>query len=161
MKKILIGLVAVLVLGFALRAGATAVANSWSAGDAREVDYLTPGTVKTQLGTRLRGLMQEDGVNVSASSSLGPESLTATYESFSYTSSAAIGNSYTLADGLPNQTVTFILATDGGKNVRITPSTKTGFTNIELDDAKDSATLRWTGATHGWVLSGNAGATIN
>lgn len=62
----------------------------------------------------------------------------------------------TLADGVPGQELTIILATDGGDGT-LTPTTKTGFTSIVFADAKDTANLRFVDSTVGWVITGLSG----
>ncbi|MGV3664278.1 MAG: hypothetical protein ACO1TE_29165 [Prosthecobacter sp.] len=65
--------------------------------------------------------------------------------------------SLTLADGLPGQSLTVILGTDGGDGT-LTPTTKTGFTSITFADARDIAELEFVDATTGWVIKGLSGA---
>lgn len=143
---------------------ATAVTTSWTSSDVREVDYLTPGSVKTQLGTRLRGPLTTGTTTATACNTSGIACNTVatavTTPIYLKTSSASMGNSIALADGYDNQSITFVLTTDGGKDFVITPTTKTGFTNVTLNDANDSTTLKF-GTTTGWVIVGNNGATIN
>lgn len=62
----------------------------------------------------------------------------------------------TLADGLPGQKLTIILATDGGDGT-LTPTTKTGFSTIVFADAGDRADLEFVDATRGWILTGYSG----
>ncbi|GAA5137431.1 hypothetical protein GCM10023213_14090 [Prosthecobacter algae] len=63
----------------------------------------------------------------------------------------------TLADGLPGQQLTVILATDGGDGT-LTPTTKTGFTSIVFADVGDTAHLLFVDATVGWTIQGLSGA---
>lgn len=42
----------------------------------------------------------------------------------------------------------------------VTPTTKTGFTNITFDTKGDTATLLYVNDTIGWIIAANGGATI-
>ena len=157
-----------LLVMLALIAGvayATGVTTSWTSSDVREVNYLTPGAQKTQLGTRLQGVAGITGTGGIACStsyvSCNTVATTATKRFYFGISGASYGISYALADGVQNQTVTFNLKTDGGKDLIITPTTKTGFTNATLNDANDSVTMQYIDDTTGWVITGNSAATIN
>jgi hypothetical protein len=63
----------------------------------------------------------------------------------------------TLANGLPGQRLSIVLATDGGDGT-LTPTTATGFTSIVFADAKDIAELEFVDATTGWIIVGLSGA---
>jgi hypothetical protein len=63
----------------------------------------------------------------------------------------------TLANGEPGQLLTIYLATDGGGDGTLTPTTKTGFATIVFADAKDNATLLYVDDTVGWIIVGAAG----
>jgi hypothetical protein len=63
----------------------------------------------------------------------------------------------TLANGKPGQILTIALVTDGGGTGTLTPTTKSGFTNIAFADAGDIATLQYVNDTVGWVILGTAG----
>jgi hypothetical protein len=67
----------------------------------------------------------------------------------------------TLADGYPGQELTVTLATDGGGDGTLTPTTKTGFTNVVLANAGDSVSLKFVDGTVGWVITGLYGAKSN
>lgn len=69
----------------------------------------------------------------------------------------ADGEALTLANGTPGQLLTIVLATDGGGDGTLTPTTKTGFATIVLADAKDNVTLQYVDDTVGWVIVGAAG----
>lgn len=58
----------------------------------------------------------------------------------------------TLADGVPGQTVTINIVTDGGGDGTLTPATVTGFATIVLADAGDQVTLGYVNDTIGWIL---------
>jgi hypothetical protein len=64
----------------------------------------------------------------------------------------------TLANGsYLGQRLTIKLVTDGGGAGTLTPTTKTGFTSVVLDDAGEFVTLEWT--TSGWIIDGIGGLT--
>lgn len=63
----------------------------------------------------------------------------------------------TLANGKPGQILTIYLATDGGGDGTLTPTTKKGFTSIVFADAGDNATLLYVDDTVGWTIQGTAG----
>jgi hypothetical protein len=65
----------------------------------------------------------------------------------------------TLADGTDGQFLTIELATDGGGDGTLTPTTKTGFAAIVFAAAGDTVTLRFVDSTVGWILIGALGAT--
>lgn len=147
------------------------VTSSIGADDVYEINNATPGTSKTFLGTRLYGIMQQGATTYAAGDNGNPAGkcvsgtagfTTPTTTVFKKTTGAAVGESYCLGDGLAsNQRLTIVLATDGGTNFYVTPLTKTGFTSVQLDDAKDSVTLKYIDSSIGWVIDGNNGATIN
>ncbi len=140
------------------------VGASIGAEDALELDNATPGTSKTFLGTRLRGPLTQGSTTYADLDNGNPASTvftTPTTTVFLKTTGATTGESYRLGDGQVGQQLTVVLVTDGGQNFTVTPKTKTGFTSVQLDDAKDSATMKYIDSTSGWVLIGNAGATIN
>lgn len=64
----------------------------------------------------------------------------------------------TLADGVVGQIITVQISTmSGGASAILTPTTKTGFTTITFDAAREYATLLFLDATTGWVcISTNA-----
>ena len=63
----------------------------------------------------------------------------------------------TLANGEPGQILTIVLATDGGGDGTLTPTTMTAFATIVFADAGDTATLMFVDDTVGWVILGTAG----
>jgi hypothetical protein len=67
------------------------------------------------------------------------------------------GEALTLADGAPGQELLLYLATDGGGDGTLTPTTKTGFATIVFADAGDQAILRYVDDTLGWVIVGLSG----
>jgi len=63
----------------------------------------------------------------------------------------------TLVDGVPGQTLTIQLGTDGGGDGTLTPTTTTGFATIVFADAGDQMTLQFINSTVGWVILGGSG----
>lgn len=63
----------------------------------------------------------------------------------------------TLADGEPGQELIIYLATDGGGDGTLTPTTATGWATIVFADAGDRAVLRYIDDTIGWVIAGLSG----
>jgi hypothetical protein len=62
----------------------------------------------------------------------------------------------TLADGaFLGQQLQIFLATDGGGDGTLTPTTKSGFSTIVFADKGDNVNLEWT--TSGWIITGSAG----
>lgn len=141
------------------------------ADDIQEINNMTPGSSKTFLGTRLRGVLHQGATTYAAGDNDNPTpqvpnvaATTPTTTVFLKTTGAAGavgGESYYLGNTYPGYELTVVLVTDGGSNFYITPQTKTGFTNIQLDDAKDSCTLKFINSTVGYVVSGNTGCTVN
>jgi len=65
----------------------------------------------------------------------------------------------TLADGQPGQLLVIILATDGGGDGTLTPTTKTGFATIVFADAGDRAVLMYVDDTIGWIIISLSGVS--
>lgn len=63
----------------------------------------------------------------------------------------------TLADGVPGQSLKIILATDGGGDGTLTPTTKTGFATIVFADAGDQVVLEYIDDTVGWIITSAVG----
>lgn len=164
LKLLIIGLFAVVGMLIASNsfAALAVVSETWTSDDVREVNNATPGTSKTFLGTRLRGVLFTGSTTYASGDNGNPSTYaTPTTTVFLKTTGAAIGESYLLGNGTYNQRLTAVLVTDGGKDFYITPLTKSGFTNAQLNDAKDTVTLKYINDTVGWVIEGNNGATIN
>ncbi len=80
-----------------------------------------------------------------------------------YVTSSGSGSfdTLTVTNGSTGQIKYFVLVSDGGKNVRISPSgTFTGGSYVELDSAGDSVQMLYTGSTYGWVVIGGNSYTI-
>jgi len=66
----------------------------------------------------------------------------------------------TLANGVPGQVLSILLATDGGGTGTLTPATATGWATIVFADAGDQAILFYVNDSAGWriwSLTGKAG----
>lgn len=74
-----------------------------------------------------------------------------------FTSSAA-SQALTLADGTHCQIKTIVHAVDGGSGI-LTPTTKTGYTNITFTAAGDSVMLMFL-TTRGWIILATRGVTV-
>tara|TARA_B100001250_G_scaffold405610_1_gene423354 strand:+ start:603 stop:1064 length:462 start_codon:yes stop_codon:yes gene_type:complete len=77
----------------------------------------------------------------------------------SITSHSSGNDILTLPNGSTGQIKYFVLATDGGANVRITPSgTFTGGSYVQLDTAGDTAVMMYSGSA--WFVIGGNSYTI-
>lgn len=173
MRKFILSIVGlVFVLGGVAFAGPpVSSTTSWDSGDASVVNNSSPASYKMQIGTRLWGVVGMSGATTSGicvtaatpalSAACNAISTTETSMVTLKTTGAFGSESISLANGQPGQIKTYILVTDGGTDFYVTPVTKTGFTSAQLNDAKDSVTLRYVDSTVGWVIQGNNGATIN
>lgn len=65
----------------------------------------------------------------------------------------------TLANGIPGQTLTINLVTDGNGKGTLTPATSTWWATIEFDDAGDQVTLLYVNDTVGWIILSALGLT--
>ena len=77
------------------------------------------------------------------------------------TSGSGGHDTLTVTNGSTGQIKYFVLVSDGGENVRISPSgTFTGGSYVQLDSAGDSVQMLYTGSTYGWVVIGGNSYTI-
>jgi len=159
-------LVLVVVLSFTPSSAFAALATlsqSWSTEDAAEVNRAIYGNEVTFLGTRLIGPLKREASDITGGA-YATETVIDPDDRVVFFTTGPTGNGISdssLADGVPGHKITFVLETDGGGNVDITPTTKTGFTSLQLTDAKDSCTLEYINDTDGWFLASNNGCTIN
>lgn len=167
MKKFILGLALVFGLLFAQNSFAALAAVDVSLGDqdVNEINRMNPNASKTFLGDRLKGPLTTGATTYGSTDNINTASAgnyaTPTTTVFLKTTGASVGTSYWLGNGTYNQRLTAILVTDGGQDFLITPQTKTGFTSVQLNDAKDTVTLRYINDTVGWTIEGNNGTTIN
>lgn len=164
MKKGIFLVIALLAL--AGNAGATAVTDSLTASDAAQINRSSPVATRTDLGTRLRGPLTTGATTYAAGSQYITDALQNVYATptttvFLKTTGAGSPEAYYLGDGVYNQRLSVVLVTDGGKDFYVTPKTVSGFTNVQLNDAKDTVTLKYINDTVGWIVESNNGATVN
>lgn len=77
------------------------------------------------------------------------------------TSGSGGHDTLTVTNGSTGQIKYFVLVSDGGENVRISPSgTFTGGSYVQLDSAGDSVQMLYTGSTYGWVVIGGHSFTV-
>ena len=93
------------------------------------------------------------------------ESVAALPLSYSYVQVPLLNSAgavYTLAAGVPGQIITFAVvgAQVGSDTAVITPAKATGYATVTLSAAKQSVTLMYINSSTGWIIIGNAGATI-
>lgn len=132
---------------------------SWTDSDVNEFNSYSPSATKTFAGERLKGLFTRETATITTG---GSKDLDTKDKVIVFNTAADQGTwDSTYANGEPGQTVTFVLTTDNGNSVDITPITKTGFTSVSLSDTKDSCTLLYQDDTVGWVVAGNNACTIN
>ena len=80
---------------------------------------------------------------------------------YNTTSGSGSHDTLTVTNGSTGQIKYFVLVSDGGVNVRISPSgTFTGGSYVQLDSAGDSVQMLYTGSTYGWVVIGGNSYTI-
>lgn len=65
----------------------------------------------------------------------------------------------TLANGVPGQTVTINIVTDGGGDGTLTPATATGWATVVFADAGDQVTFGYVNDTIGWIILSAHGLT--
>lgn len=177
MKRFMLSIAVFLVLVFAVLniafAANSAVNVTPSSDDVYEINNATPGTSKTFLGTRLRGILTIGATTVASTDYAALPScggatnqttyITPTTKTFLITTAAPRGQSYCLGNGYTGQELDLIGVSIGGGSLlfTITPQTKTGFSKVVVDTTNDAVTLEYINDTVGWVVKGNAGATIS
>ena len=68
----------------------------------------------------------------------------------------------TLADGIRGQIIHVVIdCHNSSGSFIITPTTKTGYTTVTLDNYGDSVTFLFLNSTNGWVIIGSNGASIS
>ena len=142
----------------------SAITETFNTTSVYKVNEATPGLREVSLGTRLQGPLatgsqtDTEGTYATDNDTTG-ETITETHVHI--TTGANWGSSTTLADGYTNQEITFTLVTDGGQDHKLSPSTKTGFTDLAVNDAGDSVKLKFINSTIGWTVSGGEGYNID
>jgi hypothetical protein len=111
-------------------------------------------------GGNLLAMGAANGGSVSQVSSVAALPLSYSVVLIPLTNSA--GAVYTLANGYPGQEITFteVGGVVGSDTAVITPAKTTGYTTVTLSAVKQSVTLSYISSSIGWIITGNAGATI-
>ena len=121
------------------------------------------GSSTNQVNTVYAGNFVSAGtVNGSVSQVSSVSALPLSYGVVSIPLTNAVGAVYTLANGIPGQQICFVEVgtVTGSDTARITPATATGFSYVALTAVKQSVTLEYINSSVGWIITGNAGATI-
>ena len=124
----------------------------------------TPVKKKVTVSNVLNNLPDYLGFAQSAEAvTFSSNAATATIGKFAHyaTSSSSGTDILTLGNGSTGQVKYVALVSDGGANVRVTPSgTFTGGSYVQLDSAGDTVQMLYTGSTYGWVVIGGNSYTI-
>lgn len=133
---------------------------------------LIPGTTAANdLGTTAKAVNEIHATTIYVTDGYSAQGKTASHDytagsrtiSLSYGIINLYGGVYdiiTVPDGsYAGETIMINVESDGG-HVRVVPTTKTGFTAINLDAALDQVQLTWVSASVGWVISGQFGVTL-
>jgi len=124
----------------------------------------TPVNKKVTVSNVLNNLPDYLGFAQSAEAvTFSSNAATATIGKFAHyaTSSSSGTDILTLGNGSTGQVKYVALVSDGGANVRVTPSgTFTGGSYVQLDSAGDTVQMLYTGSTYGWVVIGGNSYTI-
>lgn len=125
----------------------------------------TPVNKKVSVSNVLNNLPDYLGFAQSAEAvSFSTNAATATAGKWAHyitTSGSGSHDTLTVTNGSTGQIKYFVLVSDGGVNVRISPSgTFTGGSYVQLDSAGDSVQMLYTGSTYGWVVIGGNSYTI-
>ena len=121
------------------------------------------GSSTNQVNTVYAGNFVSAGtVNGSVSQVSSVAALPLSYAVVAIPLTNAVGAVYTLANGTPGQQICFVEVgtVTGSDTARITPATATGFSYVALTAVKQSVTLEYINSSVGWIMTGNAGATI-
>lgn len=160
MKKLLLFLVAFLAISFSGKAFA-----DLSTSDIYELNNATPGTAKINggkgLGTMLAGSRmtgvfgsKNDGIgNIDSNS---PNTTLSSYKIINWTVPTT-NYSFVLPNGQSGQTLIILKANTGSTAGKISPTTKTGFTDITLTNQGDGVVLEWHDST-GWLPNSTFGS---
>ncbi len=131
---------------------------------ATDLNFRSIGNTLTSDGSTATFNLILNGVGISGAVSMTTAQV-AVSPSYAFVRKAIAGDSAfsagTLADGTPGQFLTiFITSVSGGGTFVLTPTTKTGFTTLTFDAAKDQATLLFVDTTTGWVLVSSTSVTV-
>lgn len=131
---------------------------------ATDINFKGAGTMITSDGSTTTLNLVLSGVANGGAVSMATSD-TAVSTSYGFTRKAIASDSAysagTLADGYPGQILTVFITTVAGSGTFVlTPTTKTGFSSLTFDAAKDQATLLFVNSTVGWVLLSNTAVTV-
>lgn len=135
-----------------------------SIGTATDLNFRSSGNSITSDGSTLTFNLIVNGIGISGATSMTTAQV-AVSPSYAFVRKAIASDSAfsagTLADGTPGQFLTiFITSVSGSGTYVLTPTTKTGFTTLTFDAAKDEATLLFVDTTTGWILVSNTAVTV-
>lgn len=138
---------------------------SGSGGNVTIKSYDSGGSVQTNalftagLASSFYGAVNLRSSETVTSSGATASSLTTTITKYNTTAGA---QSPTLADGTEGQIKVFVMTVRGGSNnTTLTPSRKTGFSNLVFDAVGETATLMYVDGTSGWIIISTNGTTIS
>lgn len=135
-----------------------------SIGTATDLNFRSAGNTITSDGSTVTFNLALNGVGKDGAVSMTTAQV-AVSPSYAFVRKAIAGDAAfsagTLADGTPGQFLTiFITSVSGSGTYVLTPTTKTGFTSLTFDAAKDQATLLFVSTSVGWVLVSNTAVTV-
>lgn len=137
-------------------------------GHATDINFVRGGTDYSDNGSTFNVPIVGDNMLAAGTANGGATSMattdTAVPTTYAYVRKAigpTVGHAGTLANGTPGQILTiFITSVSGSGTFVLTPTTKTGFTTLTFDAAKDQATLQYINSSVGWILIGNTSVTV-
>lgn len=139
------------------------------AGQATDIDIQSKDTVATiksgntfKVNSAAVALVAAGAYDGEATSMTSSE--TAVPTSYAYVKKAisnTVGQAGTLANGTPGQLLTLETTVVAGSGTFVlTPTTKSGFTDITFNAAGDRVTLLFVSTTTGWVIIGERSLTV-
>lgn len=161
MKKLLF-LVAVLALAWTIPAHA-----DLSSTDIQELNNATPGTQKIDggkgLGTMLQGLRLTQvygvGAGIGNIDDNSPNTTLSSYKMIVW-QIPTTHFSFVLPDGISGQEIILVKGNSGTTPGKISPKTKTGYTDITLTNQGDGVTLEWHDSD-GWLPKSTFGSATS
>jgi hypothetical protein len=138
---------------------------------------LIPGTTATNdVGTTAKAVNEVHATTLYVTDGYSSQGKVASY---SYTSSGSVTislaygiitknipagvntDTITVPDGTyAGQQIRIIVDVDNGGHLWVIPTTKSGYTKINMDASLDQVELTWISASVGWVISGQFGVTL-
>lgn len=150
----------VLAVIFMCGCGGTAAFADLSTSDMYEIDNATPGLSKVFAGKGLGHMLQ--GLRLTATytgtiDSNSPNTTAPAYRLVMW-NVPTLNYSIPLGTGLSGQRLTIIKNNTGTTPGKVSPSSKTGFTDVTLTNQGDGVTLEWHDST-GWMPVGVFGGS--